>query len=109
MKNSATVLILFLSFNLFSQEDKFFKCDEMKAQIIDDNLFDKLSNGNLVARFDRHINNVYKIEIDNGQFYYVTRPTMKKIRKSIRKFKCKGIEIKEIDKLDESGIRIKRD
>ncbi len=108
MEQSVTIIILFLSFNLFSQEEKFFKCDEIKSNLIDDKLFDILPNGKLIARPDRYINNIYKVVIDEKGFYYVTKSTMKKIKKSIKKNKCDGVEIKEIDKLDEAGIIIKR-
>ncbi|WP_320813959.1 hypothetical protein [Flavobacterium sp.] len=109
MKKSSTIIILFLSFNLFSQEENFFKCDKIKTQIIDKKLFDSLSNGKLIARFDRYINNIYKVVIDEKELYYVTKSTMKKIKRSIKKYKCEGVVIKKIDKLDETGIKIIRD
>ena len=104
------ILFLFCSKNIYSQKQKLYSCEEIKNTILDERLFDKLSNGKLIAKFDLHINKVYKIIIknDDNNFYYVSKTVMKKIKKSIKINNCKGIEISKIDKLEDINFKIIR-
>lgn len=105
------ILFLFCTKNIYSQKQKSYSCEEIKNTILDERLFDKLSNGKLVARIDLHINKIYKIIIknDDNNFYYVSKPVMRKIKKSIRINNCEGIEIRKIEKLEDVNFKIIRD
>jgi|AntRauMFilla1563_2_1112583.scaffolds.fasta_scaffold13669_2 hypothetical protein len=106
MKNLLIIIIFLFSINLYSQNKGLYKCDELKKIIFDETLFDTLSNGKLVARFDRHINKIYKIVLQKNKFYYVGKPIMKRIKRSIRINNCSNIKIVKIDNID---FKIKRD
>ena len=109
MKTFFFIIIILFSKSIYSQNNNLFDCDELKKTIVDKSLFDTLSNGKLIARLDRKIDNIYKVTVDNNIFYFVTKPVMKKIIKSIKTNKCNDIRISEVDKIDEIDFKIIRD
>jgi hypothetical protein len=108
MKNLIIVITLFFTINFYSQNKDLYKCEELKKIIFDETLFDTLSNGKLVARLDRNIKKIYKIEIQNDKFYYVGKLVMKKIRRSIRINNCDSIKIVKMDNIDNIDFKIRR-
>jgi hypothetical protein len=101
------LLFLIVSFNLYSQK-KTYACEDIK-KITDFKIYDTLSNGKLIARFDKVVNQkIYKITFENNGFTYVTKSLMKQIKKSIKKNKCKGIIIRDVDKKNDVNIKITR-
>ena len=108
MKTIYIVISLFSTVTFFAQERKHFTCDEIK-KVIDYKIYDTLSNGKLIARLDRAVNQkIYKIGF-NDEFKYVTKSVMKKIKKSIKVNHCKGILIKKMHCVNNSDIKIIRD
>jgi hypothetical protein len=108
MKTNYYIFYIFLiNFSLYSQEEKYFNCDEIK-NIIDYKIYDTLPNGKLIARFDKAETKIYKVVLSEKSFFYVTKPIMKKIKKSIMKNRCKKILIKEVDRLSNEGIKVIR-
>jgi hypothetical protein len=108
MKTIYIIISLFSTVTFFAQERKHFTCDEIK-KVIDYNIYDTLSNGKLIARLDKAVNKrIYKI-VFNNEFKYVTKPVMKKIKKSIKINHCKDILIQKIDRVNNSEIKIIRD
>jgi len=101
-------LILLIPTILYSQE-KTYSCDEIK-KVIDFNIYDTLSNGKLVARFDKAVNQrLYKIIIEGNNTKYVTKPVMRRIKKSVRKNKCPNVIIDKVKNVDEVDFKIIRD
>ena len=93
------IIILLFSINIYSQNNNLYSCDEIKKIIRDKSLVDTLSNGKLIARFDRSTEKIYKITIqDKNFFYYIQESLMLKIKKSIKNNDCKNIIIGCLDK-----------
>ncbi|MCK6607829.1 MAG: hypothetical protein L6Q46_05930 [Flavobacterium sp.] len=110
MKKLATFILLLISSNIFSQSNKDYTCEEIKSVIIDEILYNKLSNGKLVANLELKSNKIYKIIIENEKsFYYVSKSLMKKIKKSIKKNNCLNIKITKVDNIKEINFKIIRD
>lgn len=110
MKKLATFILLLISCNIFSQSNKNYTCEEIKSVIIDEKLYNKLSNGKLVANLELKSNKIYKIIIENEKsFYYVSKSLMKKIKKSIKKNNCLNITITKVDNIKEINFKIIRD
>lgn len=113
MKKYTLLLIsIFFTLNAFSQkinENKncIYNCTEIKEQIIDSTLYDKLENGKLIFNSSLSSSKLYKVTINNDSFYYVSKPLLIKIRRSIRKAKCTDIKISSVRNND--NINIKRD
>lgn len=110
MKKLATFILLLISSNIFSQSNKNYTCEEIKSVIIDEKLYNKLSNGKLIANLELKSNKIYKIIIENEKsFYYVSKSLMKKIKKSIKKNNCLNITITKVDNIKEINFKIIRD
>lgn len=109
MRKLFFIVLFYFSYNAYSQNVNLYKCEEIENFIADETLIDTLSNGKPIMRLDRYNNKIYKIVIDNNKFYYVGKPIMKKIKKSIKINNCKKIKIKKIDKLSDINFKIIRD
>jgi len=101
------LLLVMFSFNSYSQ-NKIYTCENIK-KITDFQIYDTLSNGKLIARFDKVVNQkIYKITFENNEFIYVTQSLIKDIERSIKTNNCKGIVIRELDKKNDPNIKIVR-
>lgn len=110
MKKVIIFTLLFISVNLFSQNEKYFTCEEINNVIIDKSLYKELSNGKLIANIEYKSNQIYKIIIEgDNSFYYVTKPIMKKIKRSIKRNKCENIIISKVDNKKDIDFKIIRD
>lgn len=95
MKNIYLILILFTT-KIFSQN---FDCNVIDKNIKTLNVYDTLSNGKLIARYDRLFlenSKVYKVSLGNKYVVYVNKSNIRKIRKNIKKYHCKNILIENI-------------
>ncbi|GAB1857515.1 hypothetical protein MHTCC0001_23510 [Flavobacteriaceae bacterium MHTCC 0001] len=81
-------------------------CSDLNETIIDDDLFDKLSGGKLIFRGDPR--KIYQITLNNGEFYYASKPLMKRIKRSIKLNNCENVGIKKLKNIDNSHIKIIR-
>lgn len=110
MKKAIIFILFFISANLFSQNEKYFTCEEINNTIIDRDIYEELSNGKLIVKIESKSNKIYKIIIESDKsFYYLTKPIMKKIKRSIKKNKCQNINISKIDNIKDISIKIIRD
>lgn len=104
----AFYLILLIPSILYSQET-IYTCDELK-KVIDFSIYDTLSNGKLIARFDKAIDQrLYKITLEVNNIKYVTKPVMRRIKKSVRKNKCLKVTITKVKIDDDTNFKIIRD
>ena len=109
MKYLKTFLILIFPIICFSQKTVTYSCSEIKTGVIDSILY-KTINGKLLLEVHNYKGKAYKISNkDENKLYYVSKPIMKRIRRSIRKNKCKNILIEKIDNLSDTDIKIIRD
>lgn len=99
MKKILFILLLFTTYNIFSQtnNEPVLTCESIKKGIVDKALYDTLNNDKLIFRPDLNKIKVFKISTSESEFYYVSKPKMKRIKKYIRKNDCKGIKIESID------------
>lgn len=101
-------LILLIPSIFYSQET-IYTCDEIK-EVIDFSIYDTLSNGKLIARFDKAINRkLYKIVFEDNSMKYMTKPVMRRIKKSVRENKCHNVTITKVKNVDETNFKITRD
>ncbi|MBF6641039.1 hypothetical protein IVB69_06065 [Flavobacterium sp. J49] len=101
------LFLLLVTFSLYSQK-KIYSCDDIK-EIIDYKIYDTLSNGKLIARFDKVLNQkIYKVKFENNQYKYVTKSLMKNIKKSIKENNCDDFIIEKVDKNKDPNINLTR-
>ena len=105
MKLLKIIVLLLFSFKMHGQNNV--NCDNIRKGIIDKNLYDILSNGKIIGRINLNKYKVFLIRnIKTEQFYYVTKPEMKRIKKC----KCEGITIERLPKVgDKNTPKIVRD
>jgi len=104
-------IIIFLFFSLigYSQKSKKITCDSIHKGIKDRRLYEKIGEKEIfIPNFHKY--EIYKITTGKRKSsYYVTKKVMKRIKKVIKKQKCEGIKIEEIEKKSETNIKIIRD
>jgi len=98
MYNRVFIAILFIPFLGLSQVNKdLYSCEYIKKGITDKTLYKKY-NGKLILEMPFNAKSVFKIVIEDGHNYYVLKPIMRKIKRTLRKKKCKCISIEKVDK-----------
>lgn len=100
MKKIVFLIFIISSMNVFSQhisskKKKIFSCTDIKNfKSIDSSLYDVLPNGKLIFAAHKRKSKIFKvINEDNDAYFYASKPIIKKIRRSIRKNKCRKIKI----------------
>jgi len=70
-------------------------CDRIRKGIIDTHLY-TIRDGKLVVVDARKMFSAYKVIINEKNFYYVSKPLMKKIRRFVRRNRCEGVIIQSL-------------
>ncbi|WP_299888932.1 hypothetical protein [uncultured Lacinutrix sp.] len=115
MKKIVYILFIISTINSFSQNkkskiSKYYTCEAIENHdSIDSSLYDKLPNGKLIFAAHKSQSKIFKISTKDKGFYYVSRPVMRKIRRSIRSNKCKNIVVESLKRKSKSKIEVVRD
>ncbi len=87
------------------EKEPLYTCTELNY-IEDKAIVDSLPNGKKVSAIMIEDHPIYLVKIkDKDSFYYVTKPLMKKIRKSKRKNACKEVQIIRLEKETKRAFR----
>ncbi len=82
---------------LAQEKEELYTCDEIMTGIDDETLLEVQSDARVIWNLSAEKTTIYVVEVKNQKLrqkiYYVAKPLMKKIRRSLRKNACEEITI----------------